>query len=104
MTTSAQGFYALFIINTSVLMMEGPFIAGWIIKGRRNNVTVKPSMTFLLLFMRLSVVMSKDNRGLASADKEPARIITGTGTPAEEKEEERARKKSIIPQRKRNQV
>lgn len=41
----------------------------------------------------LSVVMSNDNRGLASADEEPARVITGTGTPAEEKEEERARKK-----------
>lgn len=69
----------------------------WIIKGRRNNVTVKPSMTFILLFLRLSVVMSKDNRGLASADKESARIITGTGTPAEEKEEERARKKKYNP-------
>lgn len=54
-------------------------------------------MTFILLFLRLSVVMSKDNRGLASADKESARIITGTGTPAEEKEEERARKKEYNP-------
>ena len=54
-------------------------------------------MTFILLFLRLSAVMSKDNRGLTSADKEPARIITGTGTPAEEKEEERARKKEHNP-------
>ncbi len=54
-------------------------------------------MTFILLFLRLSVVMSKDNRGLASEDKEPARIITGTETPAEEKEEERARKKEYNP-------
>ena len=49
-------------------------------------------MTFIS-FPLLSVVMSNDNRGLASADEEPAQIITGTGTPAEEKEEERARKK-----------
>ena len=69
----------------------------WIIKGRRNTVTVKPSMTFILLFLPPSVVMSKDNRGLASADKESARIITGTGTPAEEIEEERARKKEYNP-------
>jgi hypothetical protein len=34
--------------------------------------------------------MSEDNRSLAAADIEPARIITRTGTPAEEKEEERA--------------
>jgi hypothetical protein len=52
---------------------------------------VQPSITFIS-FPLLSVVMSNDNRGLASADEEPARIITGTGTPAEEKEEERARK------------
>lgn len=53
---------------------------------------VQPSMTFIS-FLLLSVVMSNDNRGLASADEELARLITGTGTPAEEKEEERARKK-----------
>ena len=53
---------------------------------------VQPSM-ILITFPLLSVVMSNDNRGLASADEEPARVITGTGTPAEEKEEERARKK-----------
>ena len=69
----------------------------WIIKGRRKSVIVKPSMTFILLFLPPSVVMSKDNRGLASADKESARIITGTGTPAEEIEEERARKKEYNP-------
>jgi hypothetical protein len=37
--------------------------------------------------------MSNDNKGLASADEELVRTVTGTGTPAEEKEEERARKK-----------
>ena len=61
-------------------------------KGRRNKHSVQPSMTFIL-FPRLSSFMSSDNRGLASTDKEPTQIITGTGTPAEEKEEERARKK-----------
>ncbi len=37
--------------------------------------------------------MSNNNRGLTSADEKPVRAVTGTGTPAEEKEEERARKK-----------
>jgi hypothetical protein len=49
-------------------------------------------MTFIS-FPLLSVVMSNDNRGLTSSDEEPVRTVTGTGTPAEEKEEERARKK-----------
>jgi hypothetical protein len=40
--------------------------------------------------------MSNDNKGLASADEEPVRIVTGTGTPAEEKEEERARKEKAM--------
>ncbi|HEU4443929.1 MAG TPA: hypothetical protein VFR94_04560 [Nitrososphaeraceae archaeon] len=56
-------------------------------------------MTFIS-FAFLSVVMSNDNRGLTSSDEEPVQIVTGTGTPAEEKEEERARnKKAIISER-----
>ncbi len=49
-------------------------------------------MTFIS-FPLLSFVMSNDNRGLTSANEEPVRTISGTGTPAEEKEEDRATKK-----------
>jgi hypothetical protein len=49
-------------------------------------------MSFIL-FPIPSFVMSNNNRGLTSGDEEPVRTITGTETPAEEKEEERARKK-----------
>lgn len=47
-------------------------------------------MTFIS-FVLLSVTMSNDNGGPTSADEELVQIATGT--PAEEKEEERARKK-----------
>ncbi len=40
--------------------------------------------------------MSNNNRSLASADEEPVQLVTGTGTPAEEKEEERARKEKAM--------
>ncbi len=56
------------------------------------HASVQPSITFIS-FPLLAVVMSNDNKGLASADEELVRTVTGTGTPAEEKEEDRARKK-----------
>ena len=61
-------------------------------------------MTFILLFLRLSVVMSNESRGLASADKKPARIITGTEHPQKRKRKREQEKKIIIPERKRNQL
>ncbi len=45
-------------------------------------------MTFIS-FPSLSGIMSSDNRGLALTDKASTQRITGTGTPAEEKEEEK---------------
>jgi hypothetical protein len=47
-----------------------------------------------LSFAFACIAMFNDNRGSTSDDeKRLAQIIAGTGTPAEEKEEERARKK-----------
>jgi hypothetical protein len=56
------------------------------------RASVQPSMTFIS-FPLLSFVMSNNTRGLTSADEEPVRTVSGRGTPAEEKEEDRARKK-----------